>query len=261
MENYINNYDGFQKKIIYDFKLGYGGIGDCIKFFMHALNICIKNNIKLYYKKNNLLLEKYIKLKYKKMYIQAVHNVENINDLNLINNLNDEVDYIVSPFLFYKDFNYDCDINANDVFEFTDDIKENSKNIFFENVSNYISIHLRLGDKFLETDKTFVICKDDIRTYSEESLLNFIERNKDIPILFFCDNNSYKLKIKNSYNNVMITQCNIGHTSLLNTGEKQIMDTVTDFYLLSKSKSIYIASKSGFSFMASKFNNVPLIEI
>jgi hypothetical protein len=228
---------------------------------MHALKICIKNNIKLYYKKNNLILEKYIKLKYQKMYIHTVHDVENINDLNLINNLNDGVDYIVSPFLFYKDFNYDCDINANDVFEFTDEIKENSKNIFFENTSNYISIHLRMGDKFLETDKTFVICKDDIRTYNEESLLNFIESNKDIPILFFCDNNSYKLKIKNSYNNIMITQCHIGHTSLLNTGEKQILDTVTDFYLLANSQIIYIASKSGFSFMASKFNNIPLIEI
>jgi hypothetical protein len=192
--------------------------------------------------KNNLLLEKYIKLKYPNMYIDngylESNNKIQVNELSSINNLQDGVDYIVSPFLFYKDFNYNCDINANEVFEFTDEIKENSKNIFFENTSNYISIHLRLGDKFLETDQTFVICKDDIRTYNEESLLNFIESNKDIPILFFCDNNSYKLKIKNSYNNIMITQCHIGHTSLLNTGEKQIKDTVTDFYLLSNSNTV-----------------------
>ena len=34
MDSYISNYDSFTKKMVYDFKLGDGGIGDCIKFFM-----------------------------------------------------------------------------------------------------------------------------------------------------------------------------------------------------------------------------------
>ena len=51
MENYINSFDTFKENCIYNFKLGDGGIGDCIKFFMFVLESCIKNNIRLYYKK------------------------------------------------------------------------------------------------------------------------------------------------------------------------------------------------------------------
>ena len=32
MDDYINNYDNFNKTIIYSFKVGYGGLGDYIKF-------------------------------------------------------------------------------------------------------------------------------------------------------------------------------------------------------------------------------------
>ena len=45
----MNKYDSFTKIIVYDFKKGDGGIGDCIKFFMHSLKLCMKHNIKLYY--------------------------------------------------------------------------------------------------------------------------------------------------------------------------------------------------------------------
>lgn len=264
MESYIKNYDSFQKKIIYDFKLGNGGLGDYIRFFMQALELSIKHNLKLYYMKNNLLLEKYIKLKYPKMYICDLNNAKNINDLNSITTLDDGGVYVITPYFFYNSINYinyNCDINVSEVFEFVDEIIHNSKNIFIENLSNYISIHLRLGDKFLETDKAFVICKEDTRVYNEEKLLNFIQSNNDVPILFFCDNNNYKLQLKKRFNNILITQCNIGHTSLLNTSEKQVLDTITEFYLLSNSQSIYFASISGFSLMASKFKNIPLIEI
>ena len=54
MDNYINNFETFKEKNVYDFNVGNGGFGDCIKFFMFALELCIKNNIRLYYKKNNI---------------------------------------------------------------------------------------------------------------------------------------------------------------------------------------------------------------
>ena len=58
-------------------------------------------------------------------------------------------------------------------------------------------------------------------------------------ILFFCDNNNYKLKIKKKYKNIIITDAQIGHTSLSNTTNKQILDAVTEFYLLTNSQLIY----------------------
>lgn len=51
MELYMSKYDSFNNKIVYDFRLGDGGIGDCIKFFMFILTSCMKNNTKLYLNK------------------------------------------------------------------------------------------------------------------------------------------------------------------------------------------------------------------
>jgi len=246
MEEYINKYDRFEKKIVYNFPLGYGGIGDCIKYFMFSLTSCMEKNIGLYYKKNNIIIEKYLLLKHKKMYIDKPDSKYNY----------------VDPTDFYSSYYYNAPIlPIKDVFYFSDEVILNSKILLSENITNYISIHLRLGDKHLETDKNFVMCKNDTRNYKEENLFKFIENNSDKNIIFFCDNNSYKLKLKNLYNNIIITSCDIGHTSLPNTTEKQILDGISEFYLMTNSEKIYSASESGFSIIASKFNNIPHIYI
>lgn len=265
MQHYINKYDSFDKIIVYDFKLHYGGLGDCIKFFMFILNLCIKNDIKLYYLKNDIFINNYLKLKYEKMYI-TLDNIINYNKIKYTDTfcITPNVYNIISPSDLYDDFNYkDTDININEVFEFNDSVKINSEKIllrlFNEKDNNYISIHLRLGDTYLETEKKFINCYGDKREYNEEKLYNFIENmilcNENI--LFFCDNNGYKLKIKEKYNSVMITDLNIGHTGLINTTEKPVLDTITEFYLMTNSKKIFMASKSGFPKIASKFNNIP----
>ena len=263
MEDYLNKYDSLTKIIVYDFKQGDGGIGDCIKFFMHTLHLCMKYNIKLYYLINNNLLEKFLTLKHDKMYINQLnildsfmcntHNVENIN-ANVYN--------IVTPCLFYNIYNdNNITMAINEVFTFTEEVKLNGHRLNGNNVSNYISIHLRLGDKYLETDHSFVLVKHDERIYNEEKLFNFINDNCNKNIIFFCDNHNYKLQIKNKFNNIIILNCDIGHTSLSNTTAKQTLDAVTEFYLMTNSEQICSASNSGFSIMASKFNNIPIIMI
>lgn len=245
MECYINNYDSFEKIMVYDFTLGAGGIGDCIKFFMFVLNICMKTNTRLYYKKNNIEIEKYIKLIYENMYITE----DEIKKLNGVQ--------IVEPGMYYSTINYDY-IIIKDVFYFTDEVKINSKYLF-PIETNYISIHLRLGDKYLETDKNYVAVKEDTRVFSNENIYNFIEDNSNNNIFFCCDNNDYKQKIKEKYNNIIITHCDIGHSSLSNTTPKQVLDAITEFYILVNSIMIYGASCSGFSKVASQFNNIQLI--
>lgn len=264
MENYINNFDKYTYKIVYNFELDRGGIADCIKYFIHVLNLCMKNNIKLYYQINNIPIEKYLRLKYLQMYIEQ----KDITKKNIIKNekmilkINNTDYHIVTPSLFYKTFNYDnMQINIQDVFEFSEKIKENSCKLLPPDISNYISIHLRLGDKYLEIDKQFVYCKNDKRQFDENLIYSFIEQNLDKNIVFFCDNHGYKLKIKNKYSNVFITNCEIGHTSLSNTTDKQTLDTLTDFYLITNSEQIVCASLSGFSIIASKFKNVPILKL
>ena len=167
MDNYINNYANLKKKIVYNFQLNSGGIGDCIKFFMHLLNLCIKYDIKLYYQLNNILIEKYLKLKYIQMYIKKedINNKININDEEMIKNINNDDYNIVVPFIFYTTFNYDnLQLNIQEVFEFSEEIKINSNKLHSNNIINYISIHLRLGDKYLETEyKNGLLCPGDER--------------------------------------------------------------------------------------------------
>ena len=67
LDEYLINYENYEKKIIYHFDIGYGGIGDYIKYFIYLLSICIKNKIQIYLY-NKSLIDKYLKLKYEKMY-------------------------------------------------------------------------------------------------------------------------------------------------------------------------------------------------
>ena len=248
MDAYIQQYESFNRKIIYQFQLGDGGIGDNIKFFMFILESCIKNNIRLYYKKLNIEIEKYIKLKYDNMYIteDTIKTLDNFE--------------IVTPYMYYSSIHCNYSIPINQVFYFSDEVKINSKSLFPSTIINYISIHVRLGDKYLETDNKFILCTADVRHFSEEKLYQYIEENHTENIFFCCDNNEYKLKLKEKYNNIIITTCDIGHSSLSNTTNKQIIDAITEFYILTNSKKIYGASPSGFSLIASKFNNIPLIQ-
>jgi hypothetical protein len=261
MDDYIKNYEQYTKKVVYHFRLGSGGISDFVKFFMYALTLCIKYKYKCYYVTNNLAIEKYIKLKHKQMYIEPkdINNFRNIGESDLPN-ISEDVYNMVEPLVFFNTYKDNfIDINIEDVFEFSDEVIKNSHNLL--SITNYISIHLRLGDKYLETDKSYILCPNDERKYNENDLFNFIETNKDKNIIFFCDNNHYKLKIKNKFNNVIICDCDIGHTNHSNTTDKQTLDTLTELYLLTNSEKIYYASESGFSLIAAKFKNIPLIKI
>lgn len=247
MENYIKNFNNFDKISIYNFTLGNGGIGDYLKFYMIILKKCMSNNIKFYHKINNIEIEKYIRLKYDFLYISS-------NEILKLKNVT-----IETPRHYYRNDKYDGDILLNEIFYFDNIIKTNVKSLLPSLPINYISIHLRLGDKFLETDKKFVKCTNDTRRFNLDKIYKFIEDNKDKNIIFFCDNNNYRLKIKNKYENIITTTSQIGHTSLSNTTTKQIIDSITDFYILSNSQLIYASSYSGFSIMAGKFNNIKVI--
>jgi len=261
MNEYMVNYPTFTKKIVYYFPpKQHGGIGDCIKYFMYTLQLCIQHNIQLYYQVTHSDLEKFLKLKYSIMYIHDCDMTQTrIIQKEEIGNVSDHIYHIIQPYTLYDMFEDDSFQNIQDVFYFSNEVLLNSYNL--NSQSNYISIHLRLGDKFLETDQQFIQCYDDTRRYNEDLLYSTIEENKDKTILFFCDNNEYKLKIKNKYDHVYITKSNIGHTAYYNTTENQTLDAVIEFYLISQSKQIYAVSKSGFSIIASCFKNVPLIKL
>ena len=252
MEGYIDKFNQFEKCVVYDFWLGNGGIGDCIKFFMLFLDTCIKQNARLYYKKNNIPIEKYIKLKHEQMYLTQ-------EELGQMQNIT-----VVTPNMYYHvQDQYTYSIKVNEVFYFTEQVLDNSAKLLRlpENVTNYMSIHLRLGDKYLETDPCFVLCHHDSRFFNEEKICQFIEQHPNEAIFFCCDNKSFKLKLKGRFNNLLVSTCAIGHTSLSNTTEQQILDAVSEMHILSNSTQLYCGSLSGFSLVAAKFQNIPLFNL
>lgn len=253
MDNYLEKYDTFTTKIVYIFRMGDGGIGDYTKFFLHLLDLCIENSIRLYVLKTDMILHKFLKLKYEKMYTEESGHIS-VTD---ISTLQPDILYSVTPYMFYNHV-LRLNLPLSSMFYFTNDVVKNAPNYDY---NHYISIHLRLGDKFLETDTQYVLCKSDTRQYDESALFAFIEANTDKIILFFCDNNAYKLRVKAKYDFIMITTYQIGHTSLSNTTQQQVLDGITEFYLLIQSDAIYHASNSGFSLMAAKFRGIPYAPI
>ena len=260
MEEYLKKYDKLNKYLVFDFKIGSGGIGDLIKFFIYLFNHCIKHDIKIHYLINNIPLEKYLRLINNKLYIknEEINNKIKIQYKNELFTIQPNIYYIVEPHIIYDIYSYDTIIPYDIVFEFPEIVKINCQTILDNNYNNYISLHLRLGDKYLETDDNYIQCLFDTRNYNEETIFNFIEENYDKNIIFLCDNHAYKLKIKEKYNKIIITNSKIGHTSLTNTTDKQVLDAITEFYLMTKSEKIVISSYSGFSIMAAKFKNIPI---
>ena len=288
MEQYIQEYDTYTTNVVYFFNTGSGGIGDCMKYFMYVLQICIQHKYKLYYCKCNTTLEKYLLMKHDKMYIDQ-HKLNRENTMMLREfgehsktiieehtNKNKNIKYfIVRPFACYKTFKdiYDSlTIPFQDVFTFHNDVIKNKEHIFptinssgdsdIGDNNMFHSIHLRLGDKFLETDKKFVVVKNDTRGFEQHKIVKYIQDHSNIPILFFCDNQNYKEKMCEKFDNLYQNNCIIGHTSLFNTTEKQILDAITEFYILTQSNVIVAASKSGFSLVAAKYKpNTELIKL
>lgn len=260
IEEYLNKYDTLSKWVVYSFEIGDGGIGDFMKFFAIFLELCIMHNIKLYLLLNNHPIHKYLKLKHSKMYINPENIQGYLTNISDIESIESYLYYIVKPQYLYT-YNYSINSNItefikiplNAIFEFTDEVKDGC-----ENFKNYISIHLRLGDAYLELNKENITCHGDTRKYNEELLIKCIEENKNnSDIIFFCDNKKYKETIKSKYDFIKITNYEIGHTGLNNTPHEHILYAVRELYLLTKSYHIYIVSDSGFPLVASLFNRVP----
>jgi hypothetical protein len=253
MDDYLQAYDTYDRTIVYSFELGVGGIGDLTKFFMILLLMCMEHKIKLKYCVHGTVVEHYLKLRHEKMYIHRdeFHTSEQITHVDDITKTTPGIIYTVAPQLLYTSIYIlnTKSIPFSSVFMFSDEILSED--------DEYVSIHLRLGDKFLETDPAFIQCKEDERSFDEAALFRCIEQCPH-KIMFFCDNRSYKEKVKTLYPKITITDYDIGHTSHTNTTEIQVRNTIREFYLLSKSTRIYMGSYSGFPVMAGKMNMIPV---
>ena len=256
--------------LLFRFPLEKGGIGDMIKYFISVIYLAKSNNLNPCIIKEENVLSKYIILKDSKMYKSTsffkdfkhinIKSIDKINKYLYANKNNNDFCFVVSPNIFYDIPVYNIleKYNLNEIFYFSNDIIELAEKTI--RTKEYISIHIRRGDKFIDTESSFKCVLHDERPFNESRLYNLIENtyknNKNI--IFFCDSMSFKEKIRKKYPFLIMTNFNIGHTSYLNTNEEQFINTVCEFYLISRSTKIISNCKSGFSTVASKFNNIPI---
>ncbi len=262
---YLEKWATLKKAVVYDFRMCAGGIGDMMKFFMCLLNFCIKGDIKIYYLVNNLAIEKFIRLKHDYMYITADEikdakvTVTDVKQLLGCSSIKEDVYNVVTPNILYIKYDAKSILPLNQMFYFTPAVIHNARRLGFKAGFKYISVHLRMGDKHLETEKKYVFVQNDVRQFEEAKLFKYLETWSGCKnIMFFSDNMRYKLLIKKKFIKVLITDFSVAHTGLVNTTETGVLDSVTEFYIMTGSESIVAASGSGFSSMAAKFNGIML---
>jgi len=250
MENYQSEYNTFTKHIVYTFSLGEGGIGDFVHCVMGVLSHCIKHRIAFHVHLASPMLEKHLLLKFPAMYLKKVESPQTLINLNA--ELNPHVFYTINSHTLFTRNTFQADIPCNDVFTFSEDVMKTAQS--FTLPASYTSVHLRIGDKFLETDRKFVLCKNDRRTFDEEKIFDCLKNLNNV--VFFCDNFKYKMKIKNMFPHVYVTDWPIGHTSLSNTSEESFVYALSEFSIICQSSNVIGASKSGFAKAAALFKPV-----
>ena len=260
--------------ILYTYDFEEGGIADFIKFLIHTIRIVNCNSYNLCIdilhpiKKYIAINEKYIRKKLN--FYKISHNDKNLSIVDIVERQN----YVnVNSLCYYAyglknnindiDFhnNFDYDINIYDYLTF------NVDNFF----SNYIVIHIRFGDSFLEKNKIDLpyIDKRNIKENYIEIIKNILDKNEKT--LLITDNNLKKREIFNNfieYKNLSYFDEEIVNISFkfdddfINSIEydKLLINTIIDFLYLINSKEIHAISYSGFSIISHYISKNKLIK-
>ncbi len=262
--NYSEVYEKSDKELLLVLEKGYTGLSDILKFFMKVFSYMIPNNIKV-----SLLiinpLYKFFDFKYKPINFNIIKkNIKDYKHCKKFNNINNILkNFTINNKLFinFKECKYlrsnlcefwKLNLNLLDLIDFKNELYNQSK-LYIPIQINYIAIHLRLGDKYLE--KSIIPgTHNDKRNYDINKLYEVIENNKDKIIYFFCDNNTFKKNLKEQYDYINILNLDIGHTGSLNCTDEICKTSIIDFILMMRAEEIHAISKSGFSSVSNKIS-------
>jgi hypothetical protein len=234
------------------------GLGDYMRGLIYLYKNC-DGDCKIYadYSKHrisNFLENTYEKPKYEESQIERIWSKQQIdnlnNDINFVfcnlefgNNINDEIrEYLLKSFKMKPDFEKDFNETYNKL-QLKDD---------------FIVIHIRLDDRFFNTDEI-----PDLSLLYDHIENNIIPNNKNNVLVM---SNSFKTKnlICNKYDFKQF-EINPVHTISNEATLEDLKNTLIEFFLISKSKKIYQFShyhhNSGFSTRISEIYDIELIKV
>lgn len=114
-------------------------------------------------------------------------------------------------------------------------------------------IHLRFGDNFLHNSNNY---DDLLYNIYYNKIINLINTNTNIKYILLSDSSSIANKLKNNIENLYYWDNNKIHIGdLRNNTNSALSDTLTDFFILSKSNEI-ISNGSGFSTVVSEIYKI-----
>jgi hypothetical protein len=270
IKKYLSSFNDYNNTVVFVSTIG--GIGDNLRSLMFIFSYCLENKIKFLYK-DVLHTDKFFKIRYNELKyngdelpekingaIKPTHKFSiNNNKIKITPELNNDLIFVNSTTIRNIEHRHGNNsvvkyfFKWSQIFCFSDIIKDESKKII--NIDeNYISIHIRLGDKYLENLKLVEFEKKCTRVKdieeAEKTVTNKILELKNNTIFFTCENLSFKKKIKHKYNNIIINEDEIAHTNKRNTNYENTKNTIIDFYILCNSNKIFGLSRTGFSEVA-----------
>jgi len=257
-----------QKKLLFRFPLTNGGIGDMIKFFICALDIAIRYDLRICFLKSDNPITKYLLPKCQHIYVSeedlqgcSILPISNHNQIEeMIKNSDNTTVLVAAPVIFYDIpfYNIVDKYNISEIFKFSNDIYEMKKD---HNISEeYVSVHIRRGDKHIETSSSVKQVPHDSRPFDQTNFENMVNNlfNDNKSVMLFSDSMVFKKLMSKKFDKLQCLDLKIGHTTWTNTSDEQIKNTVFEFYILCNSIKIVANCVSGFSKMASAINKIDI---
>jgi hypothetical protein len=138
--------------------------------------------------------------------------------------------------------------------ELSNNIDKIINTVYNINIKTFKIIHLRLGDKFIHNNSY----DDGLYNLYYEKIKNLVNNNKDINYVLISDSALISNKLKSNIEGLYYwdnKKIHIGDLYNNNNDDTAIFDTLTDFFIMSKSNEI-ISNGSGFSIVISKIYNI-----
>ena len=151
----------------------------------------------------------------------------------------------------------DCKEFIKNVYSPTIEIENNIEHVFntvykFDKTQEFKLIHLRFGDDFIH-DNIF----DETKYNDYYNKIRYLIHNSKYKCVLISDSSIIANKLKENIKELCYWNNSKVHIGdLINNKESSILDTLTDFFIMSKSKEIISNCPSGFSMCASTIYDI-----
>jgi len=168
-------------------------------------------------------------------------------------------DSITGQFNNFGNITDDCRIYLKNLIQPNEEIV-NKVNYLFENIYNinqdeyFETIHLRCGDLFLHNNDIFDITKFNMYC---NKIKNLMRNRNDIKYILLSDSSEMAKQIKQYIPELGYWENAKVHLGdLINCTTDAVIDTLVDFFIMSKCKQINVLHDSGFSKVISIIGNI-----